>query len=309
MGANHVRLVTNFPGMNLVGVYDTDHDRSNAIATTYGTTAFTSTEQAMEAADACILATPTVTHASLAKLCLDADKCCLIEKPITLNLEEANILSQHPLASSRIMVGHTERYNPVVKELKSILANHQIYAINIQRLSYSPHRGNDMGVVLDLMSHDLDILSYLFEKPITIKSVSKITKDNSQLSELYAQANIDIEGAQVNVIASKLSHTKKRHIEFSCEDCFIEADLLNRTLFIKSNNRLTSLANSKAYSYRHLLSIEQVFVPIVEPLWVEYKDFSRLIYDQEQSQANIYSSIETLSLCYQVLEQANRKPE
>lgn len=306
MGTNHVRLVSNFPGMNLVGVYDADHERGNVVANYHKVKAFTTAEQAIESSDACVIATPTSTHAQLAKLCLDAEKFCLIEKPLVFSMEEANALSQHPLADSHIMVGHTERYNPVIKELKSILANHYAHAINIQRLSYNLSRGNDIGVVLDLMSHDLDILGYLFEKPITIKSAHTITNpNNAKLSELYAQTNIDIEGTQVNAIASKISHTKKRQIELSCEDCFIEADLLNRTLLITSNNRLTNHSNADAYSYRHLLSMEQVFVPIIEPLWVEYEDFANLIYNHVQPQANLHSSIETLSLCYQVLAHTN----
>jgi predicted dehydrogenase len=160
LGQQHARIYNELQQQNiveLVGVFDTDKNRAGLVAQKQGTVALDSLESVTANADAISIVTPTVTHHSLAKQLLEQGKHLLVEKPMTNNANQAtelvHLAKQHGCI---LQVGHIERFNPVFQYLRKVA--HEPRFIESHRLSPFPARSTDIGVVLDLMIHDLDIL-------------------------------------------------------------------------------------------------------------------------------------------------------
>ena len=160
LGQQHARIYNELQQQNiveLVGVFDTDKNRAALVAQKQGTVALDSLESVTATADAISIVTPTVTHHSLAKQLLEQGKHLLVEKPMTNNANQATELVHLAKRHGCILqVGHIERFNPVFQYLRKV-ANEPRF-IESHRLSPFPARSTDIGVVLDLMIHDLDIL-------------------------------------------------------------------------------------------------------------------------------------------------------
>jgi predicted dehydrogenase len=168
LGKEHVRiyaqLVTTREA-DLVGIYDANHEVARHIAAKHRTHAFGAIEEAIAGAEAVSIVTPTSTHYELAKLCLQKGKHVLIEKPMTDNAEQATELVR--LAQEKncvLQVGHVERFNPVFTYLESVATQPRF--IETHRLSPYPARSTDIGVVLDLMIHDLDVVLAFVKSPV-----------------------------------------------------------------------------------------------------------------------------------------------
>ena len=160
LGRQHARLYADLAAagdVEFAGVYDTDPSAAERVAAEYKTHAFTSMDEAAEAVEALSVVTPTVTHHELAAALLSRGRHVLVEKPITNTEAQAGQLIQ--LAQERnlvLQVGHVERFNPVFTYLESVAKEPRF--IETHRLSPYPKRSTDVGVVLDLMIHDLDIV-------------------------------------------------------------------------------------------------------------------------------------------------------
>jgi predicted dehydrogenase len=157
IGVNHARVFSELLQRDFTAVYDVRTDAARELASRFGARATTSLEEFMTLVDAATVATPTSTHFTVAKSLLEHGKHILVEKPITENAAEARALSQ--LAHERglvLQVGHIERFNPVLAALESRLTRPRF--IESHRLSPYPNRSTDIGVVLDLMIHDLEII-------------------------------------------------------------------------------------------------------------------------------------------------------
>ena len=160
LGQQHARIYNELQQQNiveLVGVFDTDKNRAGLVAQKQGTVALDSLESVTATADAISIVTPTVTPHSLAKQLLEQGKHLLVEKPMTNNANQATELVHLAKRHGCILqVGHIERFNPVFQYLRKVA--HEPRFIESHRLSPFPARSTDIGVVLDLMIHDLDIL-------------------------------------------------------------------------------------------------------------------------------------------------------
>jgi len=171
IGKNHARLYAELPDAQFTAILDTDQARAHLLADEFGVVAAGSLEEFAEAVDAASIATPTNTHYEIARELLSRGKHLLIEKPIAENTAHASELAE--LAADRrlvLQVGHVERFNPVLSVLEKRLTNPRF--IEAHRLSPYPKRSTDIGVVLDLMIHDLEIILHLVRSPVqTIDAV------------------------------------------------------------------------------------------------------------------------------------------
>src|SRR5438105_3925003 len=168
LGKEHARIYAELSRSGrvaLAGVYDLDRDAARKVAGKYGVTNFSSLDQAAESAAAFSLVTPTSTHYEIGRALLERGKHLLIEKPITTQGAEAATLVQ--LAHDRaviLQVGHVERFNPVFTYLDQVVTHPKF--IEAHRLSRFPGRSTDIGVVLDLMIHDLDVVLAFVKSPV-----------------------------------------------------------------------------------------------------------------------------------------------
>ena len=145
------------PGVDLVGVADTNLQRAREIADAHGTTVVEDAASLVGVVDAVVVATPTASHAAVAAPFLDAGTAVLVEKPLARSLEEADSLVARARArGATLAVGHTERFNPAVEIARPLLTAPRF--IEGHRLGTFPDRSLDIDVVFDLMIHDIDVV-------------------------------------------------------------------------------------------------------------------------------------------------------
>ena len=165
IGSNHARLYAEIPSAEFTAVYDVDAFRSRTIGAKFGATPAKSLDEFIEMVDAASVATPTNTHYPIARSLLAKGKHVLVEKPITDNTAHATELAELATRSGLILqVGHVERFNPVLGALETHLTHPRF--IEAHRLSPYSERSTDIGVVLDLMIHDLEVILHFVRSPL-----------------------------------------------------------------------------------------------------------------------------------------------
>jgi predicted dehydrogenase len=213
LGQHHVRLYVDLAkagACDFVGVFDVNAEAAGKFAQQYGVQAFRTVEEAAAAADALSIVTPTVTHHALAKQLLEQGKHLLVEKPMTDNAAQAaelvELAGRHGLV---LQVGHVERFNPVFAYLEQVATEPRF--IECHRLSPYPARSTDIGVVLDLMIHDLDVVLAFVKSPVV--SVDAVGIPVLSTSEDIANARLRFaNGCVANLTASRISPERMRKI-------------------------------------------------------------------------------------------------
>lgn len=213
LGQHHARVYSELAAagqVEFVGVFDANADTAGKIAEKCGTKVFASVSAAAAASDALSIVTPTTTHFDLAKQLLHQGKHLLVEKPMTDNAAQAAELVQ--LAHEKncvLQVGHVERFNPVFAYLQGAAPEPRF--IECHRLSPYPARSTDIGVVLDLMIHDLDVVLAFVNSPVT--SVDAVGIPVLSKSEDIANARLRFaNGCVANLTASRVSPERLRKI-------------------------------------------------------------------------------------------------
>src|SRR6266436_1422767 len=208
IGSNHARLYAEIPATDFAAIYDVDLVKANTIGKKLRATAAQSLDEFMELVDAASVATPTNTHYEIACSLLGRGKHLLIEKPITDNTAHASELAELAARNGLILqVGHVERFNPVLSALEERLTHPRF--IEAHRLSPYPERSTDIGVVLDLMIHDLEIILHLVRSPV--QNIDAIGVPVLSRGEDIANARIRFEnGCVANVTSSRISPDRMR---------------------------------------------------------------------------------------------------
>jgi predicted dehydrogenase len=228
LGQHHARIYAELHAageVELTGIYDAHAETARKIAEKHKLHAFNSIAQAAAASDALNIVTPTTTHFEIAKQLLQHGKHVLVEKPMTSDTAQAAELIQ--LAQARncvLQVGHVERFNPVFTFLQSVATEPRF--IECHRLSPYPARSTDIGVVLDLMIHDLDVVLAFVNSPVT--SVDAVGIPVLSNSEDIANVRLRFaNGCVANLTASRVSPERMRKIRvFSgpTSPCYISLD-------------------------------------------------------------------------------------
>ena len=223
IGTNHARIYSEIaPAADFTAVYDVDLSRANSIAKKYGVAATKSLGEFAELVDAASVATPTSSHHDIAIQLLEHGKHLLVEKPITENPQHATELAELAARNRLILqVGHVERFNPVLDALEARLTHPRF--IEAHRLSPYPNRSTDIGVVLDLMIHDLEIILHLVRSPI--QNIDAVGVPVLSKGEDIANARIRFEnGCVANVTSSRISPERMRKIRVFQEDAYLSLD-------------------------------------------------------------------------------------
>ena len=213
LGQNHVRIYAELAAAGLVefaGVFDANADTARKIAARHNARVFNSIAEAAAASDALNIVTPTTTHFDIAKQLLAQGKHVLVEKPMTDNSAQAAELIQIAQKNNCVLqVGHVERFNPVFNYLETAAPEPRF--IETHRLSPYPARSTDIGVVLDLMIHDLDVVLAFVKSPVT--SVDGVGIPVLSKSEDIANARLRFaNGCVANLTVSRVSPERMRKI-------------------------------------------------------------------------------------------------
>lgn len=223
LGGEHARILSDLPGSDLVGVHDLDGERGRAVAREHGTRHFEELEALLAAADAVVVAVPTVAHHPVARAALEAGCHVLVEKPFTETLEEADDLIRRAEARGRELgVGHVERFNGAVRSCEPHLDEPRF--IESLRLAPFQPRGTDVTVVLDLMIHDIDLVLGLVDSPLA--SLHAVGTPVLTDSVDIANARLVFEdGAVAEITASRVSEEKTRMLRLFQRTGYIRLDL------------------------------------------------------------------------------------
>lgn len=239
MGRHHVRKYALLPQAQLLGVADPDESRGE-LAAEFHVPHFTDHRALLELRPELVtIAAPTTHHFAVACDALDAGCHLLIEKPITDNLETARELEARAAAAGRmIAVGHIERFNPAVIELKRIIASGELgELLTINNLRVGPYHGRilDTGIVLDLGTHDVDLISYLFDQRAT--SVFATATKRQHNHEDHAVLQMAFPDGHTGIIeTSWLAPYRARTIFVVGTKHFALCDLANKVLLVYEDN-------------------------------------------------------------------------
>ncbi|MEO5753694.1 MAG: Gfo/Idh/MocA family oxidoreductase [Chthoniobacterales bacterium] len=222
IGKNHARLYAETDAAEFTAIYDTDAANAAQIAQQYNVRATDSLEEFAGLVDAASVATPTASHFAVAQPLLEQGKHLLIEKPIAEDTAQASQLAE--LAAARklvLQVGHVERFNPVLSALEAHLTHPRF--IEAHRLSPFPNRSTDIGVVLDLMIHDLEIILHLVRSPV--QTIDAVGVPVLSRREDIANARIRFEnGCVANITSSRISPERMRKIRVFQGDAYLSLD-------------------------------------------------------------------------------------
>lgn len=290
MGAIHAKVYNQLPESDLVAVVDIDPGKAQRLAEKYHCLATTDCAEILDKVDAVTIATPTVTHLNLAKIFIKNKIAVLIEKPLAANVREGRkIVALAKKHGTVVAVGHSERCNPVAQAIKRL--DIQPKFIEANRISPYPFRSTDVGVVLDVMIHDIDIILSLAASKI--KRVDAVGVNVVEGREDICNARIVFEnGCIANITASRLALKTERKVRVFSRKAYLSVDYLRKTgIIIKADPNINVLKWIKGHkesgdfdlttvNWPDLLHIEQLDVDDKEPIRLEQEAFLQAVTDR-----------------------------
>ncbi len=282
LGQYHAKHLALLSGANLVGVFDTDFDRAKKIAGQYKTRAFSSLDELFGAVQAVSIVTPTISHATVAEICIKQGKHVFIEKPITETTEEADRLIELSREYGiNLQVGHIERLNPALLPLENFDLKPKY--IEVQRLAPFTARGTDVPVVLDLMIHDIDIILSLVDSPVKNIRASGVSIMTDSVD--IANARIRFQnGTVANITASRIAKDKVRKIKIFQQDLYVTIDMFLGLTEIyrimsgqeKNPDALLTMPLDRNGTHREIV-YEKPNIPATDALQMELANFLAVI--------------------------------
>ena len=228
LGKFHAEKYAAMDNVELVGVVDNHQARAKEIAIHVGVPPFYDYRDLFGRVDAVSIAVPTPLHFEIGKAFLEQGVDVLVEKPITVTIEEADVLIAIAEEKKLILqVGHLERFNPAIRAAKA-LVNHPVF-IESSRMSLYKERGTDVSVVLDLMIHDIDIISHFVHSGIKYCHAmgASVVSDTVDI----ANAHIEFDnGTVAKVTASRIANKNERKIRLFQKDGYISLDFAGRSI-------------------------------------------------------------------------------
>jgi predicted dehydrogenase len=290
MGTIHAKVYAQMPQSELVAVVDIDAERARRLADQYHCLALADGADLLDKVDAVTIATPTVTHLKLAKVFIENKIAVLIEKPLAVNVREGKqIVALAKKNDSVVAVGHSERCNPVAQAIKRL--DIQPKFIEANRLCPYPFRSTDVGVVLDVMIHDIDIILSLAASKI--KKVDAVGVGVVEEKEDICNARIIFQnGCIANITASRLALKTERKVRVFSRQAYLSVDYLKKSgIVIKADPNINVVKwiqehkeagdfDLMTVNWPDLLHIEQLDIDDKEPIRLEQEAFLRAVTDR-----------------------------
>lgn len=305
MGQYHVNVARQLSDAVLVGVYDADPERRKVISEKYETKAFDSVTGILSEADAVIVAAPTYLHHEISREALNLGKHVLVEKPIAENVEQARELVA--LAKSKnlvLQVGHVERFNGAILELGKIVD--QPMLIESRRLAPYNARIKDVGVVLDMMIHDIDIVLNLVKSKVTElhASGSKIVSNHEDVASVVMKFE---NGCVASINASRNTQSKIRTLNITDKNAYIQLDFTDQEIELHRQASSAINLSNEQIRYKQESIVEKIFVHKDNPLKQEHEHFVRCILGKAQPHVEGDNDIQTLEIAHRILEQISAR--
>jgi len=290
MGAIHAKVYDSLPQSELTAIVDIAEDKAKKLADRYQCLAVTCCEDILDKVDAVTIATPTVTHPELAKIFIKNNFPVMIEKPLADSVKNGRkIVSLARKNNCLVAVGHSERCNPVVQAMKRLDIEPKF--IEATRVSPYPFRSTDVGVVLDVMIHDIDIILSIAASKI--KKIDAVGVSVVEENEDICNARIVFEnGCIANITASRLALRTDRKVRVFSRQAYLSVDYFKKSgIVIKADPNVNVLKWIKeqrekggfdltTVNWPDLLHIEQLEIDDREPIRLEQEAFLRAVTDR-----------------------------
>ena len=289
-GRNHARVCREIEGAELVGVSDQDARRAAAVAKEFQTKVLANLVELRGVADAVSVAVPTVAHSEVGCRLMEMGLDVLVEKPMAVNLAEAEALLASAKKNKRILqVGHVERFNPAVIAVEPIL-NRPLF-FEVHRLGVFTPRSLDVDVIYDLMIHDLDILLALVKQPVTEVKAVGIPVLTNKVDIAHARLEF-VGGAVANVTASRVSTERVRKMRFFQQHEYISLDYARRDALRVS---------VKKPGPQPEFGFQKLDAPAIEPLRAELEAFVDAVRTRKEPKTNGSAGRAALELASRVM--------
>jgi len=292
MGSNHARVLAGISDVKLAGVADPDPEQREVVTRMLGCPAVDKLDALLDVGvDAVTIAAPTHLHLQIALACIARGVHVLVEKPIASSVDEGReIIAAARRANVTLMVGHVERFNPAVQAIKEAIQDEDILSISITRVGPFPPRMSNVGVVIDLAVHDIDLIRWF--------TGSEIVEVQPQLSSAVAQRE-DIallqfrtaSGVLAQINTNWLTPFKARNVTVATRKKYVMGDLLTRQV-----TECFGFQTDGSYSMRHLS------VGHDEPLRAELVAFVQAILEGKSPAVTGEEAVASLGIAIRCLE-------
>jgi predicted dehydrogenase len=289
MGQNHVRLYSNMKNIDSVRVFDINTAAARKVAEQNGAIASDSPKDLLDRVDAVSICVPTPYHFEIAKMAIEHEVHMLIEKPICQTVGEARTLADQVSPDLIVGVGHIERFNPIVAEIKKIVRK-PLY-IDARRHNPTSSRITGTSVVEDLMIHDVDVMVHLFGTS-ECSVASRGTPD-------VCSALLSFGDVPVSLSASRKSSKKIRSIYIEEEDLTIEGDFMSQEVTIYRRPETYESVNER---YVQENVIEKVLVNRIEPLNRELQIFVECVREGRKFPITEREATMNLEICERIAQ-------
>jgi virulence factor len=302
MGERHCRVYASMRGAQFVGVFDTNHVRGHEVAEKYSARYFDSPIDLLREVDAVTVATPTPYHFDLVMETFMAGVHVLIEKPMTLTMEQGRTLVETARTSGlTVQVGHIERFNPTYTELKNVTDDLPVIAIMIRRQNSFDASNKDVDVINDLMIHDIDLLLDLVGQPVDAVTAAGRSVLDGAIDHCIANFTFR-DGPVATLIASRVTQSKVRRVDITAQNAYVEGDLLSKSVSI--HRRLTN--EYTGAKYRQESVVENIHIPVAEPLLLELQHFLNCIRENKQPLVSAEDGLRAMEYATRISEMARQ---
>ena len=306
LGQHHARIYASMPNVEFAGIFETSDARAAEICAKHKCRRFATIEELGEACDAVSIVVPTDKHADVALPLLAKGCHLLIEKPICASLEEAEkVLAAAQAAQRLVQVGHIEHFNPVMSYLEKEIDRPGY--ITTERLAPYQTRGTEVGVVLDLMIHDIGIVLALVKSPI--EKIDSVGMNVLSKTEDIANARIQFtNGCVANLSASRMSLKKNREIRIFQNNAYLSLDFMNQ------KGHLVKKSDLIAYGVKlkiglakpgdvSSIPVDEIPIEKGEPLAIELASFVESVTKAQQPKVGAALGMSALEVAITITEQ------
>ena len=313
MGKLHARVYSQMPRVRLVGVYDADPDAARAAVEEFGGEVFDDLEHLAERVDAVTVAVPTNVHAAVAEPFLRRGVACLIEKPLAKDATDARAIARWAADHGAVVqVGHIERFNPAIRAMRRLNIRPQF--IEVTRISPLTFRSIDVGVVLDMMIHDIDIVLMLACSPV--KRVDAVGVSVIGDVEDICNARLTFEnGCVANLTASRLALKTERRMRVFSADAYVSLDYQKRYgIVARRSPNVTAIRDAVAriragelddlsqLNFAELVNVEELQIDDVEPLRAELDGFVDAVTRRAPPPVSVQDGLAAVELATRIVE-------
>jgi predicted dehydrogenase len=313
MGKLHCRFYSQMPQVKLVGVFDANPETAADAADEFRTTAFSNLDDLLRQSAAVTIAVPTTVHPEIAKHCMDRGVACLIEKPLAKDVADARKIVEWGKSSNvTVQVGHIERFNPAVRAMRQM--NIKPGFIEVTRISPLTFRSIDVGVVLDMMIHDIDIVLQLAQSKVSRIDATGVSITGE--AEDICNARLGFEnGCVANMTASRLALKTERKLRVFSNDAYVSVDYQKRYGIVahRSGNvdairdavaRIHSgeVQDLSDLNFADLVTIQELQIDDSDPLRAELESFVNAVKNRSLPEVPAEDGLAAVELATQIVQ-------